>query len=188
MGTYTKAKANANAKARVKYPPMPPPSVNPPEKVKRPRTLKAAEHKQPLKTLSDIRSEAARLYRLGLNSRISPDEMVQFIVALREVRASIAAVNDERERNAERFGTFDHHSGNMTGTVPEIRINAIPHNSFISPRGEVVDSETATREWELHHHMYQRPAAALGPPALKVFDGEATELVDQPPDDPTLDA
>ena len=44
-----------------------------------------------LDTLAGVRSEMARLYRLGLNGRIRSDEMTRFIYALKEIRACFEA-------------------------------------------------------------------------------------------------
>jgi hypothetical protein len=44
-----------------------------------------------LDTLAGVRSEMARLYRLGLNGRIRSDEMTRFIYALKEIRACLEA-------------------------------------------------------------------------------------------------
>jgi hypothetical protein len=44
-----------------------------------------------LDTLSGVRGEMARLYRLALNGRIRSDEMTRFIYALKEIRACLEA-------------------------------------------------------------------------------------------------
>ena len=44
-----------------------------------------------LDTLAGVRGEMARLYRLGLNGRISSDKMTRFIYALKEIRACLEA-------------------------------------------------------------------------------------------------
>ena len=42
-----------------------------------------------LDTLTGVRGEMARLYRLALNGRIRSDEMTRFIYALKEIRACL---------------------------------------------------------------------------------------------------
>jgi hypothetical protein len=48
-------------------------------------------HAMALDTVAGVRSEMARLYRLGLNGRIRSDEMTRFIYALREIRGCLEA-------------------------------------------------------------------------------------------------
>jgi len=48
-------------------------------------------NKMALDTLAGVRSEMARLYRLGLNGKIRSDEMTRFVYVLKEVRACLEA-------------------------------------------------------------------------------------------------
>jgi len=44
-----------------------------------------------LDTLAGVRSEVARLYRLGLNGKIRSDEMTKFVYVLHELRGCLEA-------------------------------------------------------------------------------------------------
>jgi hypothetical protein len=44
-----------------------------------------------LDPLAGVRAEMARLYRLALNRRITPDEMTRFIYALKEIGPNLQA-------------------------------------------------------------------------------------------------
>ncbi|MCC6948838.1 MAG: hypothetical protein IT539_13805 [Bradyrhizobiaceae bacterium] len=48
-------------------------------------------HPVALDTLANVRTEMARLYRLGLKRDISPDAMTKFVYVLREIRGCIEA-------------------------------------------------------------------------------------------------
>ena len=66
-----------------------------------------------LDTLAGVRSEMARLYRLGLNGRIRSDEMTRFIYALKEIRACLEAetLSDVQQRLAFLSRDMDNHNG-----------------------------------------------------------------------------
>src|SRR6187431_1802115 len=66
-----------------------------------------------LDTLAGVRSEMARLYRLGLNGRIRSDEMTRFIYALKEIRACLEAelLTDVQQRLALLSRDMDNHNG-----------------------------------------------------------------------------
>src|SRR6188508_3531682 len=66
-----------------------------------------------LDTLAGVRSEMARLYRLGLNGRIRSDEMTRFIYALKEIRACLGAelLTDVQRRLAFLSRDMDNHNG-----------------------------------------------------------------------------
>jgi hypothetical protein len=53
----------------------------------------------PLKTLANVRSELARLYRGALNHRVAPDEMSRLVFALRELRCFIESMEQAAARN-----------------------------------------------------------------------------------------
>ena len=63
-----------------------------------------------LDTLAGVRSEMARLYRLGLNGRIPSDELTRFVYVLREIRACIEAelLTDIQQRLALLSREMDH--------------------------------------------------------------------------------
>ena len=56
-----------------------------------------------LDTLGNVRSEMARLYRLGLRGKVEPDVMTKFTYVLKEIRACIesGALEDVQRRLAE---------------------------------------------------------------------------------------
>ena len=66
-----------------------------------------------LDTLAGVRSEMARLYRLGLNGRIRSDEMTRFIYALKEIRACLEAeiLTDVQQRLVLLSQDMDNHNG-----------------------------------------------------------------------------
>ncbi len=66
-----------------------------------------------LDTLSGVRGEMARLYRLGLNGRIRSDEMTRFIYALKEIRACLEAeiLTDVQHRLVLLSRDMDNHNG-----------------------------------------------------------------------------
>jgi hypothetical protein len=66
-----------------------------------------------LDTLAGVRSEMARLYRLGLNGRIRSDEMTRFIYALKEIRACLEAeiLTDIQRRLVLLSRDMDNHNG-----------------------------------------------------------------------------
>ena len=64
-----------------------------------------------LDTLAGVRGEMARLYRLGLNSRIRSDEMTRFIYALKEIRACLEAELLVQHRLALLSRDMDNHNG-----------------------------------------------------------------------------
>ena len=66
-----------------------------------------------LDTLSGVRSEMARLYRLGLNGKIRSDEMTRFIYALKEIRACLEAelLTDVQQRLVLLSRDMDNHHG-----------------------------------------------------------------------------
>ncbi len=55
-----------------------------------------------LDTLARVRSEMARLYRLGFSGKLSPDRMTKFVYVLREIRAALEAevLDDVQKRLA----------------------------------------------------------------------------------------
>ena len=66
-----------------------------------------------LDTLAGVRSEMARLYRLGLNGRIRSDEMTRFIYALKEIRACLEGelLIEIQQRLALLSRDMDNHNG-----------------------------------------------------------------------------
>ena len=78
-----------------------------------------------LDTLSGVRSEMARLYRLALNGRIQSDEMTRFIYALKEIRACLEAelLTDVQHRLAMLSRDMDNHNGQRIPHQP-----AFPHS------------------------------------------------------------
>ena len=66
-----------------------------------------------LDTLAGVRSEMARLYRLGLNGRIRSDEMTRFVYVLKEIRACLEAeiLTDVQQRLALLSRDMDNHNG-----------------------------------------------------------------------------
>ena len=66
-----------------------------------------------LDTLAGVRSEMARLYRLGLNGRIRSEEMTRFIYALKEIRACLEAeiLTDVQQRLVLLSRDMDNHNG-----------------------------------------------------------------------------
>ena len=48
-------------------------------------------NKMALDTLSGVRGEMARVYRLGLNGKVQSDDMARFIYALKETRSCLEA-------------------------------------------------------------------------------------------------
>ena len=73
-----------------------------------------------LDTLAGVRSEMARLYRLGLNGRIRSDEMTRFIYALKEIRACLEAeiLTDVQQRLALLSRDMDNHNGQRVPHQP----------------------------------------------------------------------
>jgi len=68
-----------------------------------------------LDTLAGVRSEMARLYRLGLNGRIRSDEMTRFIYALKEIRACLEAelLTDVQQRLVALSRDMDNHNARI---------------------------------------------------------------------------
>ena len=66
-----------------------------------------------LDTLAGVRSEMARLYRLGLNGRIRSDEMTRFVYVLKEIRACLEGelLIDVQQRLALLSRDMDNHNG-----------------------------------------------------------------------------
>ena len=73
-----------------------------------------------LDTLSGVRGEMARLYRLALNGRIRSDEMTRFIHALKEIRACLEAETliDVQQRLAQLSRDMDNHNGQRIAHQP----------------------------------------------------------------------
>jgi hypothetical protein len=66
-----------------------------------------------LDTLSGVRGEMSRLYRLALNGRIRSDEMTRFIYALKEIRACVEAelLTDVQQRLVLLSRDMENHNG-----------------------------------------------------------------------------
>jgi hypothetical protein len=64
-------------------------------------------------TLAGVRSEMARIYRLGLNGKLRSDEMTRFIYALKEIRAALESelLTDLQQRLAVLSREMDNHNG-----------------------------------------------------------------------------
>src|SRR6188508_3307477 len=75
-----------------------------------------------LDTLAGVRSEMARLYRLGLNGKIRSDEMTRFIYALKEIRAALEAemLTDVQQRLALLTRDMDNHNGHRILYQPTV--------------------------------------------------------------------
>jgi hypothetical protein len=75
-----------------------------------------------LDTLAGVRSEMARLYRLGLNGRIRSDEMTRFIYALKEIRACLEAelLTDVQRRLVLLSRDMDNHNGHRVAHQPAL--------------------------------------------------------------------
>jgi len=75
-----------------------------------------------LDTLAGVRSEMARLYRLGLNGRIRSDEMTRFIYALKEIRACLEAeiLTDVQQRLASLSRDMDNNNGHRVPYQPAL--------------------------------------------------------------------
>ena len=73
-----------------------------------------------LDTLSGVRGEMARLYRLGLNGRIRSDEMTRFIYALKEIRACLEGelLIEIQQRLALLSRDMDNHNGHRVVHQP----------------------------------------------------------------------
>ena len=73
-----------------------------------------------LDTVAGVRSEMARLYRLGLNGRIRSDEMTRFVYALKEIRACLEAeiLTDVQQRLALLSREMDNHNGHRIAHQP----------------------------------------------------------------------
>ena len=66
-----------------------------------------------LDSLGAVRREMARIYRLGLNSKLPSDEMTRFIYALKEFRAALESelLTDVQQRLALLSRDMDNHNG-----------------------------------------------------------------------------
>jgi hypothetical protein len=66
-----------------------------------------------LDTLSGVRGEMARLYRLALNGRIPSDELTRFVYTLKEIRACLEAETliDVQHRLALLSRDMENHNG-----------------------------------------------------------------------------
>src|SRR6476646_4551048 len=75
-----------------------------------------------LDTLAGVRSEMARLYRLGLNGRIRSDEMTRFIYALKEIRACLEAelLTDVQQRLVLLSRDMDNKNGHRVLHQPTV--------------------------------------------------------------------
>jgi hypothetical protein len=75
-----------------------------------------------LDTLAGVRSEMARLYRLGLNGRIRSDEMTRFIYALKEIRSYLEAelLTDLQQRLVLLSREIDNHNGHRVHHQPAL--------------------------------------------------------------------
>src|SRR6188474_3297576 len=75
-----------------------------------------------LDTLAGVRSEMARLYRLGLNGKIRSDEMTRFIYALKEIRACLEAelLTDVQQRLALLSRDMDIQNGQRITHQPAL--------------------------------------------------------------------
>ena len=73
-----------------------------------------------LDTLTGVRGEMARLYRLALNGRIRSDEMTRFIYALKEIRACLEAETliDVQQRLAALTRDMGNHNGHRVHHQP----------------------------------------------------------------------
>ena len=77
-------------------------------------------NKMALDTLAGVRSEMARLYRLGLNGRIASDDMTKFVYVLREIRAALEAeiLTDVQQRLVLLSRETDNHNGHHVAHQP----------------------------------------------------------------------
>src|SRR6188768_1188141 len=66
-----------------------------------------------LDTLSGVRGEMARLYRLALSNKLPCDELTRLIYTLKEIRACLEAetLTDVQQRLAFLSRHMDHHNG-----------------------------------------------------------------------------
>ena len=73
-----------------------------------------------LDTLAGVRSEMARLYRLGLNGKIRSDEMTRFVYVLKEIRSCLEAeiLTDVQQRLALLSRDMDNHNGHRVLNQP----------------------------------------------------------------------
>jgi hypothetical protein len=75
-----------------------------------------------LDTLAGVRGEMGRLYRLGLNGKIPPDEMTKFVYVLKEIRACLEAelLTDVQQRLASLSRNMDNHNGHCLPHQPAL--------------------------------------------------------------------
>jgi len=79
-------------------------------------------NKMALDTVAGVRSEMARLYRLGLNGRIPSDELTRLVYVLREIRACLEAeiLTDIQHRLALLSQETDNHNGHRIAHQPSV--------------------------------------------------------------------
>lgn len=76
-------------------------------------------HAMPLKTLGNVRSELARLYRGCLNGKLPADEMSRLVFALRELRCTIESIEATAQANPLE----------VTPSVVNLQIIAVAHGA-----------------------------------------------------------
>ena len=119
-----------------------------------------ARHAMPLNTPQNVLRELTRLYRMGLNGKIQPDEMTKFAFVLREIRAGLEAIAPP---------TLDHVEGLVVDTVI---INGVPSGTFLSK--EEID--------RLNSQFVETPPPHISSlPMLRVIEHESKSKSDPPP-------
>ncbi len=118
------------------------------------KELFRSPHRLPLESVTDVRREMCRLYRGGLNGRVSPAVMTRFTYTLEKIRSCLEAEAAIAAANA-------------AGSTPEqpttFAIIPVPHDYFVR---SVEGLSTSIGPLTLEH----LPSEPFSNPSLENFD------------------